>query len=231
MASSDDSSEVAGELDDALNELGMLAAVESKNQNREFIKGKWSAAGRRGYPLRYPLRREKEREISWCSGSSSSSSTGILESAVKFYFLIRRILLVGGILLLTRSYSRSSLISSYSIAETPTGNAPIGTFGSSSGTVQRQPPLPPLAYGKHLYSTRTSTINSRILTHSSSVDLMDQAMSGVTTCISNFKSVDFPKVLRRVHHQSYKPYNLGKPSRRFSLQLGIHQGGAWVRVR
>lgn len=48
-------------------------------------------------------------------------------------------------------------------------------------------------------------------------------MSGVTTCVNNFKSIDFPKVLRRVHHQSYKPYNLGKPSRRFSLQLGIHR--------
>lgn len=50
---------------------------------------------------------------------------------------------------------------------------------------------------------------------------MDQPMSGVTMC--NYKSIDFPKVLRRVHHQSYKPYNLGKPSRRFSLQLGIHR--------
>lgn len=133
MSSTDDSSEVAGELDDALNELGMLSAAnQDKNRNRsDFIKDKWTAGARRGYPLRYPLRREKEREISWGSGSSSSSSTGSssrrssstsssggsFSSAGSCY---------------SRSYSRSSLISSYSIAETPTGINPPGPFSTTT---------------------------------------------------------------------------------------------------
>lgn len=134
-SSTDEPEEVAGELDDALNELGMLSALsQDKNRNRsDFIKDKWSAAGRRGYPLRYPLRREKEREITWCSGSSSSSSTGSSSRRSSSTSSSGGSFSSNSGSCYSRSYSRSSLISSYSIAETPTGIAP-GPFGSTTTT-------------------------------------------------------------------------------------------------
>lgn len=109
----------AGELDEALNELGMLSTAARP----DFLREKLSRRQRR------PLRRENEREISWCSSSSSStSSSGSRRSSSSSsssgsfsslsYF---------------RSHSRSSL-NSYSIPETPTGTGGSFVPGSSTGS-------------------------------------------------------------------------------------------------
>lgn len=117
------------DLDEALNELGVLTEPSKR-------LSKWHR--------RHPLRREKERELSWCSSSSSSasscssrrssssSSSGSFSSlgeAVNIHVKISTELCHATGYSSSSFHSRSSL-TSYSIAETPTGQAP-GVFGQA----------------------------------------------------------------------------------------------------
>lgn len=174
-------SEITSELDDALNELGMLSSssgaaigadpLTGLSRKKDFLKDKW----RRG---RYPLRREKEREICWssssssgscCSSSGSSSRRSSSSSAGSGSFSSMR-----------SCYTRSPLLSSYSIAETPTsGYSPgISSFASSSAQS----------------SVSTSSFGSG----------SDMRMNDVVNMC--MRSVDVVKVLRHRPHRP-SPYN------------------------
>ncbi|KAI1289652.1 hypothetical protein HDE_08328 [Halotydeus destructor] len=111
------------DLDEALNELGVLSAVPETTRLK-----KWSR--------RYPLRREKEREVSWCSASSSSSSSSFGSSSRRSSSSSS---CSSSQACCQRSYSRSSFQSG-SIAETPgkcpsSGYQSTGSFSSSTSSL------------------------------------------------------------------------------------------------
>lgn len=198
--------EVSSELDDALNELGMLssssgAAMTSNDilSRKDLLKEKL----RRG--MRYPLRREKEREVSW----SSSSSSGSVSSSSGYSSRRSSNSSVGSFSSLRSSHVRSPLMTQCSIAETPTGVGPGMTCFSMTSSN-----LPSAAQTRRgIMTSQMSCCSS----YGSSSELFVDPFS--STSSAAFKSNNIQKGIRRYqhHHRSnYKPYG-GR--RRFSLNI------------
>lgn len=259
MSSEMESLELSSELDDALNELGMLST--SSGTGVEGVGGiisKKELKDKLRRVSRYPLRREKEREISWSSASSSGSCCGSSSgyssrrssssSVASCSSFTRPGSGLGLALNNNNPHHRSPLIASYSIAiDTPTGTVPSSfssssSISSSSSTTAQQPHAAAVTFQQKLFqkhafsgvsSSSASSMSSSFGSHGdihttsgpTSFDLQyQQRLSRLSS--SAFKSVDIPKVMRRINRSSYKPY----VRRRYSLNIGKDSCGRRMGV-
>ena len=189
----DESLEVSSELDDALNELGMLSSSSGAATSNDLLTRK-DLLKDKLRRVRYPLRREKEREISWSSSSSSGSCSSSGYSSRRSSNSS-----VGSFSSLRSCHTRSPLMTQCSIAETPTGLGPgmscFTTMSSSTSNTSAQ-------FARRMITSQLSCSSTSSYGSSSELFVDPLQLSSSTA----FKSSDVQKVIRRYHRSTFKPY-------------------------